>query len=61
MPNASIASTSKNSLEAQICAAQWFLNEVELEVTEEFSDPDDYFNRTGVNYLESGVSINPDE
>ena len=45
VPNASVASTSKSSAEAQICAAQWFVNEVELEVYEDDCDPDE-FNRT---------------
>jgi hypothetical protein len=36
------------------------VNEVELEVTEEDSDPDE-FNRTSGNYLQSDVSINYDE
>ena len=43
-----------------MCAAQWFMNEVDVEVTEEESDPDE-FNRLDANHLMSDLSLNYSE
>lgn len=46
--------------EAEMCAAQWFMNEVDVQVTEEESEPDE-FNRSEANHLMSALSLNYDD